>query len=460
MIKIVAAFVLTVVAFGQTSGPAAKASASAAKPKGAIQPAAASIVDTVIELKVAGASDAEIITALQGENKPHVVTLAETLKLKKANVSAAVVSAIGDPKGAAVGVSAGAPPTITGKPVAEPAAVSRPATATGEATSFPPNLSSTSALRKRRLAVKAFDYSTVKTWVNYWFNQDYNIGDGIRAMLVTRMHQSKNITLLEREKLDVIQGEIALNSTSAVNQGQKSRRGRFLGADCMLLGDIVIFGRDDKSSRTGGAVSTWTKYLPKGSIGGAVFTKEEKAVVGINLRIVDVETGEVIETTEARGESSRKSRDYSGLTGGRGAVALGGQGLNSSNFEQTIIGEATSNAVDKVVAFLEGKVPSLPVKPREIEGRIANITPSATYLSVGEVNGVARGDRFEILQVTDEVHDPATKELIDYVTTKVGEVVVSDVRDKSATGTYGGQPITQEYAAIPAKGYIARLMSK
>jgi galactose mutarotase-like enzyme len=31
--------------------------------------------------------------------------------------------------------------------------------------------------------------------------------------------------------------------------------------------------------------------------------------------------------------------------------------MTSSNFEATIIGEATSNAVDKVVAFLEGKVP-------------------------------------------------------------------------------------------------------
>ena len=50
--------------------------------------------------------------------------------------------------------------------------------------------------------------------------------------------------------------------------------------------------------------------------------KEEKAVVGINLRLVDAETGEVIETAEARGESSRKSKDYAGVLGVKG----GGRG--------------------------------------------------------------------------------------------------------------------------------------
>src|SRR6185436_20290285 len=87
-------------------------------------------------------------------------------------------------------------------------------------------------------------------------------------------------------------------------------------------------------------------------VAGAVVTmnKEEKAVVGINLRLVDTETGEVIETAEARGESSRKSKDYGAIVGvsGTGAVA-GGIGMTSANFQQTIIGEATSNAVTKIV---------------------------------------------------------------------------------------------------------------
>ena len=201
-------------------------------------------------------------------------------------------------------------------------------------------------------------------------------------------------------------------------------------------------------------------------MGGAVtgFSKEEKAVVGITLRLVDTETGEVIETAEARGESSRSSKDFSGLLGGAGAgagaVVGGSSGMTSSNFQQTIIGEATSNAVTKVVEFLEGRVPNLPAKPRSIEGRVAIAGAANATLAVGSLQGVQRGDRFEILQINGEILDPATKEVIDIDAVKIGELVVDTIRDRTASGAYGGQPLSAALVGAAGKGYAARLMSR
>ena len=42
------------------------------------------------------------------------------------------------------------------------------------------------------------------------------------------------------------------NAGNRVKQGTGGRVGRILGADAMLTGDIVIFGRDDKSKTVGG----------------------------------------------------------------------------------------------------------------------------------------------------------------------------------------------------------------
>src|SRR6185295_251196 len=75
------------------------------------------------------------------------------------------------------------------------------AEAGGAVTAFPPDLSDVPSTRKRRLAVRPFDYSTVMNWVQYWFNNPVNIGEGIRAMLTVRMAQAKNITLLERSHI-------------------------------------------------------------------------------------------------------------------------------------------------------------------------------------------------------------------------------------------------------------------
>jgi len=326
------------------------------------------------------------------------------------------------------------------------------------ATPFPPDLADVSSVRKRRMTVDAFDYSTVRTWVNYWFHNDVNIGEGIRALLTTRMADSKSITLLEREKIQKIMKEQDFNASNRVKKGTGAKIGQLTGADAMLYGNIVIFGRDDSSSTNKlGALGR------QFGIRGADSMKVDKAVVGITLRIVDGENGEVITTAEARGESSRKSVDVGGALGVKGVILGGSTDMKSSNFQQTIIGEATTNAVANIAGILEGKVAQMPVKARDIEGRVATVgngSGAGVVLNVGGDDNVVRGDRFAILKINGEIKDPATKEVIDVDAVKIGELVVDTVRDKTASGAYGGQPLSSAYVGISGKGYAARLMSK
>jgi hypothetical protein len=81
-------------------------------------------------------------------------------------------------------------------------------------------------------------------------------------------------------------------------------------------------------------------------------------------------------TGEARGESKRTSNDWGALAAGWSKGAAVGSDMTSSNFEQTIIGEAISDAVSKVVAFLEEKIPHMAEKAHSIEGRVAVIDGS------------------------------------------------------------------------------------
>jgi curli biogenesis system outer membrane secretion channel CsgG len=401
----------------------------------------------VIALVKGGLSEAQVIQALAAEGRAYKLPPADLLKLTSAGVSPAIISAMTGASGApAAPATAGASST--------PGRV-----ASGAATPFPPDLPGVPA-QKRRLAVSPFDYSTVISWVQYWFNSPFNIGDGIRAMLTVRMAQSGQIALLEREKIDQIMKEQDFAASNRVRQGTGARIGQLSGADVNLYGDIVIFGRDDTTKRKG--VAAVVGGLFGRAAGAAVaFNKEEKAIVGINLRLVDTETGEIIETAEARGESSRSSKDYAGLLGGAGAgtygVAGGGVSMTSSNFQQTIIGEATSNAVTKVVEYLESRAPQLPAKPRDIEGRVAVVGAGTATLAVGSNDGVLRGDRFEILQINGEIRDPATKEVIDIDAVKIGELVVDNVRDRTASGAYGGQPLSAGFVTQAGRGYAAHL---
>jgi curli biogenesis system outer membrane secretion channel CsgG len=452
MVASVLALLFAANVFGQSPAPK---SPSALVAPGKAGPSASSGVDTVIALVKGGMSDALVIKTLRREGKVYTLTAADLLKLQKAGVSETIIEAMTDPgvAVAASGPSAARPAVV---PATRTVAESPVVEAAGAATPFPPDLTEP-VVRKRRLAVKPFDYSTVMNWVTYWFSNPVNIGEGIRAMLTVRLQQSPTLTLLERTNITDLMREQDLGASNRVRKGTNARIGQLSGADCMLYGDIVIFGRDDTTKRKGLGAALGA-FAP--AVGAAVaFNRTEKAVVGINLRLVDAETGEVIETAEAKGESSRSSKDYAGLLGVKAVGVVAASGMTSSNFQQTIIGEATSNAVTNIVKYLETKVPQLPAKARQIEGRVASVTTNGAYLTVGGEDGVLRGDRFEILKINGEIKDPTTKEVIDLDAVKVGELVVDNVREKTATGAYGGQPLSATYTTS-GKGYAARLISK
>jgi curli biogenesis system outer membrane secretion channel CsgG len=421
-----------------------------AAPAAAKKPATpASPVDTIIALVKGGMSESLVISTIRKQGKAYDLSAEDMLKLQKAGVSEKIIQTMMDPAAAPTPAPAAAP--APAQPAAAQADRSAPAAVL-------PAVAKTA--RKRRLAVMPFDYSAVATWVHYWFHNDVNIGQGIRAMMTARMHQAHNIVLLERARLDAIEKELNLNNTGMVNKGTKVKTGRVSGADCILLGDIVIFGRDDTAERSRVSGSTYGSVLHHvplvGNKVGAIgqFKKEEKAVVAIALRVVDTETGEVLETAEARGESSRSSKNWDVFVAGGGNSVAGANDMSSSNFQETIIGEATSDAVNKAIKWLDDKVPLLPLRSRAVEGLVAKASGSTLILSVGSGDGVETGDRFEVLKVLSEVRDPTTKEVLDVETVKVGEMVVTEAREKIASGTYSGQPV----APSEQQKYTARLL--
>jgi curli biogenesis system outer membrane secretion channel CsgG len=376
-------------------------------------------------------SDDLIIKSLKKTNKPADLSPADMVKLKQANVSDNVIGVMLDPSSnpaPAAAAAAPPPPPPAAAPVAAPAPVaSAPAPA-------PVPTGAISQAEKKRVIVDEFDYSTVKTSVQAVFNTQADIGKGIRAMLVKRMADANKVVIVERAKVDQLMSEQDRNASNRVKQGSGARVGKISGADAVLAGDIVVFGRDDKKTNIGGG------GFARGPFAGIHVKKEEdKAVVVIDYRLVDAETSEVIATGEARGESVRKSSGFGGMGGNWGGGGGGGIDMTSSNFGATIIGEATQDCVNKLGDILSQQATTMKKTVREVETRVADISGGTMVIAAGANDGVNVGETFEILKVLREVRDPQTKEVLDTVTEKTGEMTVTSVRDKIATGTYVGK---------------------
>ncbi len=430
-------------AFAQTPAPTPKPAAP--KPTAAKPAAAPSPVDSVIQSVKAGLSESLIIKTLQRDNKPMNLTPADLVKLKNAGVSENLIGVMLDPASAPAPAAAAVAPAPA--PAPAPAAAVIVPIAAPSAPASAPSPAAAAALaqaQKKRVIVDEFDYSAVKTQVQAVFNTQQDIGKGIRAMLVKRIADANNLVVVERAKVNDLMKEQDFNASNRVKQGSGARVGRIAGADAVLAGDIIIFGRDDKkrSIKGGGIIG--------GVLGGIASSKnEDKAVVSIAYRLIDAETSEVIATGEARGESVRKGNALGAIGGALGKGVAGVQvDMTSSNFAETIIGEATQDCVNKLGDILKEQSATMKKAVREVETSVADVAGNTLVIAAGGNDGVNVGDVFEIHEVLREVKDPTTKEVLDRITNKVGEMTVTNVRDKISTGSYVGSP-----AKI---GFIAR----
>jgi len=411
------------IGLGQTAAPKAAPKAAPAK---AATKAAPSRVDSVIESVKAGLSESLIIRSLQRENKPVDLTTADMVKLKNAGVSENIISVMLDPTSAPAAAAAPAAPApapaAAAAPAPAPAPVPEPVAAAAPA---PVASGPVSQAQKKRVIVDEFDYSTVKTSVQAVFNTQQDIGKGIRAMLVTRLAQANKVVVVERAKMATLTKEQDFNASNRVKQGSGARVGQISGADALLSGDIVVFGRDDKkkSVKGGGIIG--------GVIGGIASSKnEDKAVVVIDYRLIDAETSEIIATGEAKGESVRKGNALGAIGGALGKGVAGVQiDMTSSNFAQTIIGEATQDCVNKLADILLEQTSNMKKTVREVEGRVADVSGKTLVLNVGSNDGVNVGETFEVLNIVREVKDPVTNDTVAAATEKTGEMTITSVRD-------------------------------
>jgi curli biogenesis system outer membrane secretion channel CsgG len=297
------------------------------------------------------------------------------------------------------------------------------------------------AQTKKALMIEPFDYSTVMTAVQAIFNTQQNIGTGIKAMLTTRITQDGKFTVVERAKINNLLKEQDFAASNRVKQGTGARVGQVRGADLTLLGDIVVFGRDDRKTSAGVGIGVGGVGVGVGGSKG-----EAKAVVVIDYRLVDAETSEVINTGEARGESKRTSKSFGAGMFAGGVIAGGGLNMSTSNFAETIIGEAVLDCINK----LSQQIAAAPTtggaggRENDLDAIVADVEGNSITINAGASAGLAQGMTFTIYHKGKEIKDPKTGEVLDVQTTPIGTLTLGSVRDKIATGTFapagGGAP--------------------
>jgi len=165
---------------------------------------------------------------------------------------------------------------------------------------------------------------------------------------------------------------------------------------------------------------------------GGIGHSNSKANVVINLRVVNVDTGEILAVAEGAGQSSRSSTSLLGGGGNWHGFGGGNVDFGSSNFQNTIIGEATKAAVDQLSANLIADASKVSVRTIKVDGLVAAVDGGQIILNVGAKAGVKVGDQLQVLRVTKEIKDPSTGQVIRRLTSTIGVIRATDVDDASS----------------------------
>lgn len=286
---------------------------------------------------------------------------------------------------------------------------------------------------KRRVAVLDFDYATVHQYVYDLFGSDQDIGKGIADMLVTNLVRNGTYSVIERKQLDRVLQEQNFQQSGRADPSSAVQLARILGVDAIIIGSITQFGRDDKKLGVGGIGA----HI--GGIGlGGFGKKSAKAVVQIDARIVSTTTAEILGVSTGHGESKRSSVS---MVGG---LAIGGTGvggaldMGSTNFANTIIGEATRAAVDSLTTELVTSASRITENVVAIQALVADVSGGEVTINVGTGAGVKVGGVYDVMRPGREIRDPATGRVLRRVTTAVGKLKITEADEGSATGTLSG----------------------
>ena len=176
-------------------------------------------------------------------------------------------------------------------------------------------------------------------------NAGQYVGDGLREMLLTALHNSGRFIVVERLDLKGLAAEQALSRSRLARPGESIPEGQMEVADIMVYGAVTEFEPEVR----GGGLS-----LGMGNVPLNLGMQGKSAHMAIDVRVVDVASGRVLATNRLSGEARSTQLTVGTTISARGTsfpATLGG-------FQNTPMEQAIRDCIDKATTYVATTTPA------------------------------------------------------------------------------------------------------
>lgn len=241
---------------------------------------------------------------------------------------------------------------------------------------------------KRKVAIARFTNETKQGQI--FFLENFNkegdrMGKQAVDILSARLAATDKFILFERTDIEKIERELKMGGLPGLN----------IQADYLIIGSISEFGRKET-----------------GEVGIFSRTKRQTAYAKVNIRLIDIYTGQVIYSEEGGGEAFSEAGTVLGV-GGR------------AGYDSTLTDKAISAAISKLTNNLVENLLERPWRSYILAFQNGNY-----IIAGGKSQGIKEGDFFGVYQRGNRVLNPQTTMYIELPGTLLGTIKVQNLVGK------------------------------
>ena len=281
--------------------------------------------------------------------------------------------------------------------------------------------------KKLRAAVLGVENTSSQSTVHVTsagvYSSSYSINSGgipvqgIEAIITDVMNRTGRFRLVERKVLNQQIREQDLGAAGRISKPSAARIGKILGAKYQIQAVVTNYdpGVEGQNIGIGGLLGGRA-----GALLGGVGIKSSKSLVGMNFRLIDSETTEILYTKQVESVIAESGLSF----GGAGYGRHGGLGGFLSNYSKTPIGQAVIAAVNKGIYDLVQQIGS-----SAASGSVVTVKGGKIYLNMGQ-GTVRPGEQLTVYSKGEALIDPETGLSLGGEEEKIGTVEVTSVKKK------------------------------
>lgn len=285
--------------------------------------------------------------------------------------------------------------------------------------------------KQHRIAVFNFNGATVNNASQAVFGVQVDVGKGISQMLIGRMVSDGTYQVTASMQVAEVLKAQNVSESSLADPETAAKIGHSLHVDAVVVGEVTQFGWDNETDKSDGS--------PADSAGpdAPAALPMRKAVVSITAQLIDSNTGQVLATANCKGVSRRSGTKL--LESASTPNAGGDLTMDSNNFVQSMIGEATTAAVNELAKELVSENANLPTwAAPPLQGQITEASSPNIVINVGSGSGLKVGDKMLVTRVVHVERDRVTEAAVGAVEDEVGVLTIISIQDDSAVGHFSG----------------------